>query len=87
MIEDIRSYPYLVGTKQTMRAIEEGDARIVFLAKDANENILKNILDLCEGKEIEVVYVDTMEEIGKACAISREAASACIINSKGKENE
>ncbi len=68
-----------VGTKQTQRAVEKGQARVVYVAKDAEERISSPLLRLCAEKGVEVVMVDSMIELGKQCGIKVGAASAAII--------
>ncbi|MGB9791426.1 MAG: ribosomal L7Ae/L30e/S12e/Gadd45 family protein [Thermacetogeniaceae bacterium] len=68
-----------VGTKQTMRAVERGQARVVYVANDAEERVVGPLLKLCEEKGIEVVRVDSMSELGRRCGIKVGAASAAII--------
>jgi large subunit ribosomal protein L7A len=68
-----------IGTKQTQKAVEKGTARMVYLAKDAEAHVINPLLQLCTEKEIEVVMVDTMMDLGKACGIEVGSASAAIV--------
>lgn len=68
----------VVGTKQTIKALEKGSVCHVFLARDAEERVIQPILALCEEKNIEPYYVDTMSELGKLCKIKVKAAAAAI---------
>jgi len=68
-----------VGTKQTQKAVEKGQTRVVYVAKDAEERILSPLLRLCKEKGVEVVMVDSMNELGRHCGIKVGAASAAII--------
>ena len=69
----------VVGTKQTIKAIEKGNVIEVYVAKDAEGHVVRDLLEKSKTKEIPVVYVDTMVELGKACGIDVGAASAAII--------
>lgn len=69
----------IVGTKQTTKAVEKGQAQIVFIAKDAEEHIRRPLLELCKAKNIDVVEVQTMAELGQACGIDVGSASAAIV--------
>lgn len=62
-----------------MRAVERGHARVVYIAKDAEERIVVPLLRLCDERGIEVVRVDSMSELGRQCGIKVGAASAAII--------
>jgi large subunit ribosomal protein L7A len=67
-----------VGAKQTHKLIENGQAQVVYIAKDAEERVTP-LLRICEEKGLEVVYVDSMKELGKACGIKVGAATAAIL--------
>lgn len=67
-----------IGTKQTTKAVQKGTALVVYLAKDAEPHVVDPLNLLCLEKDIEVVNVDTMDEIGKACGIEVGSASAAI---------
>jgi len=68
-----------VGLKQSVKAIESGVVKKVLLAEDAEEKVIKNIIDLIKEKEVEIEYVDSMKTLGRACGINVGAAVACII--------
>jgi large subunit ribosomal protein L7A len=68
-----------IGTKQTSKAVQKGTAHVVYIAKDADSHVSSPVLKLCEQKGIEVIYVDTMLELGKACGIEVGSASVAII--------
>lgn len=68
-----------IGTKQTTKAVQKGTAKVVYIAKDAEPRVLNPLVKLCEEKGIEVVAVDSMLELGKACGIEVGSASAAIV--------
>ncbi|MBC9785247.1 50S ribosomal protein L7Ae-like protein [Heliobacillus mobilis] len=68
-----------VGTKQTLKAVEKGQAKQVFVAVDADPYVINPLMKLCEEKAIPVVNVDTMEALGQACHIKVGCASAAIM--------
>jgi large subunit ribosomal protein L7A len=69
----------LVGTNQTMKALNDNRVMEVFLAKDADKRILDSIIQLCQEREVAYEYVDSMKELGKACGIQVNAAVAAIL--------
>ncbi|HOB29090.1 MAG TPA: ribosomal L7Ae/L30e/S12e/Gadd45 family protein [Bacillota bacterium] len=69
----------VVGTKQTLKALEKGEAVMVLLAKDAEEKISAPVAALAENKGVKVHYIETMSELGKICGIKVKAAAAAII--------
>jgi len=66
-----------IGTKQTAKAVEKGSARVVFVARDAEEHVTRDILRLTREKGVELVLADSM---GKACGIEVGAAVAAILD-------
>lgn len=68
-----------VGTKQTQKAIEKDQAIAVYIARDTEERISAPLMRMCAEKEIEVVMVDTMDELGRLCGIKVGAATAAVI--------
>lgn len=69
----------IVGSKQTQKALEKGLALKVYIARDAEPQITQPIVNLCKEKGVEVVYVETMTELGKICGIDVGSASAAIL--------
>ena len=59
----------IIGLKQTVKAIKNDKVDIVYIADDAEDNIKNNILEACRGKNIEIVHVDIMKELGDTCAL------------------
>lgn len=72
----------VVGTKQTMRAVQSGQAAVVFVARDAEERVTGPLLRLCRDKRVEIVWVDEMRELGRACGVEVGAASAAILSER-----
>lgn len=69
-----------VGTKQTLKAASRRLAKEVFIAKDADEFVVRNLIRTCNEQGIQITYVDSMAELGRACGIKVGAASAAILN-------
>lgn len=70
-----------IGTKQTKKAIEQGKAVEVFVAADADPQVIEPIILLCKQFGVIVHHVDSMKKLGKACGIEVGAATAAILNS------
>ncbi|RKD30941.1 ribosomal L7Ae/L30e/S12e/Gadd45 family protein [Thermohalobacter berrensis] len=79
LLSKLKDVKKVVGTKQTKRAVKNDEAELVFIAKDADAHVTADLIQLCKEKSVEMVYVDTMKELGKACQIDVKAASAAII--------
>lgn len=68
-----------VGAKQTKLAIEKGEAVKVFIAGDADANLVAPIAERCKELGIPLVNVISMRELGKACGIQVGAAAAALV--------
>jgi large subunit ribosomal protein L7A len=72
----------VVGFKQSLKAVEKGRAQLVFLAKNAPENLRVSILEICLERGVPVIEADSMAELGKNCGIQVEASVAAVVNPK-----
>lgn len=70
----------IVGAKQTVKAVNNDMAKVVYIAKDADDRIVKPVVEACGQKGVEIVYIDTMDALGKLCGIDVKAATACLAN-------
>lgn len=70
----------VVGVKQTVKAIKNGDVKTVYLAKDADDKLIQSVKILIDENSLEVVYIATMKELGKLCGIDVGAATAALLN-------
>lgn len=75
--EELKSAPRkIVGLKQTLKAVETGVARVVYIARDADERLTKGLREKCAERGVEVVMVPSMAELGRLCGIEVGAAAA-----------
>lgn len=80
VLAEIKNRPKVIGTKQVKKAINKGIAQKVFIALDAEPHISEPIKDLCRQNQIEVIMVENMETLGKACGIEVGSATVALIN-------
>ena len=69
----------VVGTKQLLRALDEGRIARAFVAKDADLLLTKRVVDRCDAMNIPCTEVESMEKLGRACAIDVKAAAAGLL--------
>jgi large subunit ribosomal protein L7A len=79
VLENLRNSKKTIGVKQTAKAIENGLAKTVFIAEDAEESVVASLKNLCRQKEIEIVNVENMKQLGKACGIEVGAAAVGLL--------
>lgn len=68
-----------IGTNQTVKAVQQSIAKLLYVARDAETRITLPIVRAAEEHGIQVEWVDTMKQLGKACGIEVGAATAAII--------
>lgn len=66
----------IVGLKQTLKAVETGTAGAVYVARDADERLMRDLLEKCAQRGVQVVLVPSMAELGRICGIEVGAAAA-----------
>lgn len=79
MLEELKNSNKIVGVKQSQKALEKDSVKTAIIARDADEKIIRSIKELCEKYSVDIVYVDTMKQLGKACGIEVGAAVTCLL--------
>ncbi|MDR0381108.1 MAG: ribosomal L7Ae/L30e/S12e/Gadd45 family protein [Oscillospiraceae bacterium] len=80
MLEELKTAPKkTVGLKQTRKALVDGAAASVFVARDAEARVRQPVLALCEETGVPVFWADTMLELGRVCGIEVGAAVAAVL--------
>ena len=79
MLEELKSSNKAIGIKQTLKAVESNSAKVVFIAKDADEKIVGSLRELCLSNSVKLEYIDTMKQLGKACGIEVGASAVCLL--------
>ena len=69
----------VVGAKQLRKALENGRAKFVYLAENADPAITEPIVAKCERNHVSYAWVRTMQELGSACGIDVGAAAAAAV--------
>ena len=68
-LEELKSAAFVVGMKETERAVEKQEAACVFIASDCDERISRPLMEACQSSGIPVEQGFTKKEIGRACGI------------------
>jgi large subunit ribosomal protein L7A len=79
VLSELKTGSRVVGAKQAKRAIDDGRALRVFLARDADPRVTEPLEALCKGKNVPVETSCTMSELGSACNIAVGSAVAALI--------
>jgi large subunit ribosomal protein L7A len=78
-IDTLKDARKVVGAKQAAKAVEKGQASLVFLAEDAEGRVITPLREACARAGVAVRMVPSMIELGKACGIEVGAAAVAII--------
>ncbi|WP_088106041.1 50S ribosomal protein L7ae-like protein [Halalkalibacter urbisdiaboli] len=68
----------IIGTKQTLKALDNGEVAELIVAKDAEYRIIHKVEALAITKRVPIHYVDSMKKLGKACRIEVGAATVAL---------
>ena len=80
MLEMLSKARKVIGVKQTKKAVENGEAVHVFLAKDAEKRLTDPVRALCAASGVPLTEVASMRKLGQACGIEVGAAVAAILH-------
>ena len=78
-LADLSKSKTVVGAKQLRKALQNGSAKAVFIAKNADPFLTEPITALCQQYQIPINWIDTMLALGAACGIDVGAAAAAIV--------
>lgn len=68
-----------VGFKRACKALEQGQALVVYLAQDADQELKVQLTQLAQVHSVRLVAVPTMQELGRVCGIQVPAAAAALL--------
>jgi large subunit ribosomal protein L7A len=68
----------IIGTKQTIKAMNNGEVSEVFIAKDADQHVTARVLDVAKQLNIPHTIVQSKKELGKSCNIEVGASTVAI---------
>ncbi|NLJ89234.1 MAG: 50S ribosomal protein L7Ae-like protein [Epulopiscium sp.] len=69
----------VVGAKQVNKLLERKQAEIVYVAHNAEDRVVRRILEMAKEQGIELVMVENMRQLGEACNVEVETATAAVI--------
>ncbi|ADH97657.1 50S ribosomal protein L7ae-like protein [Salisediminibacterium selenitireducens] len=68
----------VIGTKQTVKALEHQQVKELIVAEDADRHVLDKALQIASDSQVGISWVDSMKKLGKACGIDVGAAIVAI---------
>ncbi|NLG24722.1 MAG: hypothetical protein GX558_05155 [Clostridiales bacterium] len=79
LLSRLKAEKRVVGAKELARAIESGRVAVAYLAADTDLFVNRRVRELCREKNVPIVEVSSMKELGEACGLSVGAASAGVL--------
>lgn len=79
VLTELKNGEKVVGAKQVKRAISDGRALGIYLAKNADPAITETTEVLAQDAGLPVCWVDDMRSLGRACGIAVGAAVAAQV--------
>lgn len=68
----------IIGTKQTVKAMNNGEVKEVIIAEDIHPDIMTELLQLAETLDIPHTIVESKKQLGKASGIEVGTATVAI---------
>jgi large subunit ribosomal protein L7Ae len=76
------------GTNETTKAVERGNAELVFVAEDVQpEEIVMHIPELADEKDVPFVFVGSQDDVGHAAGLQVGSAAAAIVDAGEARND
>ncbi len=68
-----------IGIKQSTKAIEKNQVKRLYIARDAEKFVIENLIELAKKNAVEIIFIDSMRELGKYSGIEVKATSVVEI--------
>lgn len=69
---------FKTGFKEVLKAVSENNVKKLFIAEDSSES-MQSKLTAKVSPECEVLYIESMKDLGKMCGIDVGASCAAIL--------
>ncbi|GHI00503.1 50S ribosomal protein L7ae-like protein [Neobacillus kokaensis] len=75
----LQAKQFIIGTKQAVKALQEGKVLELIVANDADPKITAQVINEAKERDVPIHYAESMKRLGKACRIQVGAAAVAII--------
>jgi large subunit ribosomal protein L7A len=75
----LQAQKFVIGTKQTVKALKQRNVRELIVANDADPKVTVKVVNEALDINVPILYVDSMLKLGKACGIEVGASTVAII--------
>lgn len=70
----------VIGVKQCLKHLKNDEGKVLYVAKDADARLISKVIRLAEEKNIKIVEIPTMIELGKISGIDVKSAATLTLN-------
>jgi large subunit ribosomal protein L7A len=80
VVQQLKDVPdKIVGLKQTLRAVQQGKVKMVYIADDVDETVVRKITEACSAATVPFTEVNyNQSELGRVCRIEVGAAVVAL---------
>lgn len=76
------------GTNETTKAVERGNARLVFVAEDVQpEEVVMHLPELADEKDIPYIFIGAQDDLGRSVGLEVGSAAAAIVDPGEAESD
>ncbi len=79
MLVNLEVEKKVVGLKQSTKALKQDKVKVLYVAEDADIHLIQHLKDIANEKNVQVISINSMRELGKACGIDVGAAVAATL--------
>lgn len=78
-LNELASSRRIAGINSVLRKLKADQVKKVFISKEANCTLIKEILAEASKREVPVEWAETSLQLGRACAVTRKTAVAALL--------
>lgn len=78
-LNELAATERIAGVNSVLRKLRSGCVHKVFVAKDADAHLTRDIVIMAEAASVPVEWVEESLKLGRACAVSRKTAAAALL--------
>ena len=69
----------VIGIKLCTKLLKSNEGKVLYVAKDANAKLISPIIQLAQEKNIDIVEISTMKELGKISGIDVKSSAVLTL--------
>lgn len=78
-LSELAASERIAGINSVLRNLRAGRVKKVFLSKEADPGLLKEIIDAAEAGGVPIEWAEESIQVGRACAVARKTAAAALL--------